>query len=133
MIITAEELRSFAETVAKAKDGVCYKEIKDLNDKDKRCAVVVGWIKDESDADLVSDTFSDGEWRVAAKIAFQGKNSMLQCDYEMDWYQAWWKEEGGVFDTEILLYESTDFKRAAIQLDESYRYIKTHQQDIEWS
>ena len=69
-------------------------------------AIVLGWADGfEEDA---TDTCMDGTWRICAKLAYQPWNSIMQCDYDVDWLMPYDKETMEVDDNEISIYPDTD-------------------------
>lgn len=75
---------------------------KDNND----WAIVLGWqdgYEENKNDDCTVDT-----WRICIKLAFQPSNSMLQCDYDIDWLMPYNKKTGDVYDTEYPIYPNSD-------------------------
>ena len=75
---------------------------KDNND----WAIVLGW-QDGYEEDK-NDDCTNGTWRICIKLAFQPSNSMLQCDYDIDWLMPYDKKTGDVYDTEYPIYPNSD-------------------------
>ena len=75
-------------------------------DEENDWAIVLGWAdgfeEDPNDNNL------DGTWRICAKMAFQSKKSIMQCDYDVDWQMPYDEESGEVDDNEISIYPYTD-------------------------
>lgn len=65
-------------------------------------AIVLGW-NDGFEANETDDC-TDGTWRLCSKLAYQPKNSIMQCDYGIDWIMPYNEETGDVDDTEISIY-----------------------------
>lgn len=81
-------------------------------------AIVLGWSDGfESNPD---DPCTDGTYRLCAKLAYQPNNSMLQCDYDVDWLMPYDEETSEVDDTEISIYPGTDLKETVDWLLERY-------------
>lgn len=78
----------------------------DEDDKGNSWAIVLGWTdgfdKDPNDNNL------DGTWRICVKLAFQPWNSIMQCDYDVDWQMPYDEVTGEVDDTEIAIYSDTN-------------------------
>ena len=76
------------------------------DDKNNNWAIVLGWQdgyeKDENDDCL------DGTWRICIKLAFQPSNSILQCDYDIDWLIPYNPKTGDVYETEYPIYPNSD-------------------------
>ncbi|HAU88200.1 MAG TPA: hypothetical protein DCW90_22815 [Lachnospiraceae bacterium] len=71
----------------------------------KEWAIVFGW-QDGYEA-YPDDKFSDGEWHLATKLAYQPYNSMMQ-EYNFDWTMPYNAETGEVYDNEITVYEDSN-------------------------
>ena len=71
----------------------------DLVVKDgKRWAFVVAWM----------DWDGNGEWNLYGKVAYQPINSIMQCDYDIDWRYPM-TEDGECDDNEVTLaYENSE-------------------------
>lgn len=52
----------------------------------------------------------DGTWRICAKLAYQSKRSVMQCDYDIDWYMPYDEVTGEVDDNEVSIYPNTDLE-----------------------
>ena len=118
--ITAYDFKKSAEFLAREKCGtVCMYLDMDRNGQD--IAIVIGWQNgfDESE----QDSFSDGKYRLCAKIGYQNRNSMMQCDYDIDWYMPWDKKTGNCIDSEIVLYEDSNFNEVLKDLEKSWKWI----------
>lgn len=59
--------------------------------KGKRWAIAISWM----------DYENTGEYKLYAKIAYQPVNSIMQCDYDIDWIMPYDENTGEVNDTEI--------------------------------
>lgn len=67
-------------------------------------AIVLGWSPGfEEDG----TKYTDGTYGLCAKVAYQPSNSMLQCDYDVDWLMPY-DESGEVYDTEISISDDTE-------------------------
>lgn len=67
-------------------------------DNGKRWAIAIAWM----------DWDNTNDWRLYAKVAYQPKNSLMQCDYDIDWIMPYDEETGEVDDTET---EITDIEK----------------------
>lgn len=68
-------------------------------------AIVFGW--QDGYEENKEDKFSDGECHLAAKLAYQPYNSIMQ-EYNFDWTMPYDAETGDVDDNEIIVYEESD-------------------------
>ena len=82
-------------------------------------AIVLGWQGGyESDVD---DAYKNGTYRLCAKLAFQPKNSIMQCDYDVDWYMPYWKSTIHIYDTNWSLYAEDDLEDVIFWMLEVYK------------
>jgi len=77
-----------------------------IDDNNNQWAIVLGWA-DGFDEEPEDDC-TDGTWRLCAKLAYQPTNSMMQCDYGIDWLMPYDEETGEVEDNEISIYPDSD-------------------------
>lgn len=75
-----------------------------LNTDDKRnnWAIVLGW-RDGHDENDHCCQYSVGEYHLCAKLAYQPSNSIMQCDYDIDWTMPYNEETGDVDDNEVYI------------------------------
>lgn len=94
---------------------------KNENGENVNIALVIGWQNgfDESE----QDSCSDGTWRICAKIGYQPSNSIMQCDYDMDWNMPWDKKTGDCIDSEFPIYENTDLVEVLKELEKDWKWI----------
>ena len=76
------------------------------DDNNNDWAIVLGW-QDGYEEDK-NDDCTNGTWRICIKLAFQPSNSMLQCDYNIDWLMPYNKKTGEVYETEYSIYPNSD-------------------------
>ena len=121
----AKQFKEAADNLAKnAEEGGCYRfcqyTISD-NKIDKNVYIVLGWAPgyDEHEA----DKYYDEGYRLAVKVGYQSVDNIMQTDYDIDFNQVYDKETGDVYDTEIALYENTDFENVAKQIVADYNYV----------
>ena len=74
----------------------------DTDDNGNDWAIVLGWA-DGFEEDPTDDC-TDGTYRLCAKLAYQPHNSIMQCDYDIDWLMPYNKETGDVDDTELSIF-----------------------------
>ena len=121
----AKDLKEATEWLAdNKKSGGCYRfHTVEMDDKDinKNVSIVLGWT-DGFDA-KEQDKYSDDTWRLAVKVGYQPVNSMMQCDYDIDFNQVYDKKTGDVYDTEIVLYENDDFEKVADSIITEFNYV----------
>lgn len=73
---------------------------------DNDWAIVIAWMDqyDEESCEV------EGGWCLCAKVAYQPYNSMMQCDYDIDWPMPYDKKTGEVYDTNLSSVHESDFK-----------------------
>ena len=62
-----------------------------------RWAIVVAWM----------DYDGENKWRLFGKVAYQPINSIMQCDYDVDWFMPT-TNDGEVDDTEVAIQSEFD-------------------------
>lgn len=76
------------------------------DDNNNDWAIVLGWqdgYEEDKNDDCTVDT-----WRICIKLAYQPSNSMLQCDYDVDWLMPFNKKNGEVYDTNYPIYPNSN-------------------------
>ena len=68
------------------------------------------------------DYDGDGN-KLYAKLAFQPSNSIMQCDYDIDWLMPYDKDTGEVYDNEMSVYSSEDAKEIVTWLLKCYEEL----------
>lgn len=61
------------------------------DDDENVYAIVLGWLDEDGHA----------AWRLHAKVAYQSKRSIMQCDYDIDWLMPYDPMTGDVWDTDV--------------------------------
>ena len=93
--------------MAQHKEG-CYHWWLETDNNGNNWAIVLGWQDGYEEDD--TDELSDGTWHLAAKVAYQPHNSIMQCDYDFDWTMPYDEETGDVWDTDITVYLNDNHK-----------------------
>ena len=123
----AKELKESADYLAENKEeGGCYHfHTVEMKDKgiNKNVSIVLGWCDFGNELKERIDNYYDDGYRLAVKVAYQPVNSMMQCDYEVDFNQVYDKETGDVYDTEFELYENSDFEYIAERIVTEFNYV----------
>lgn len=115
-----EFIEGFVKAVAlmkEGKEGTWFYWL-DRDEKDNDWAIVVGW-QDGYEEDPEDDC-TDGSWRLCAKVAYQPWNSVMQCDYDIDWTMPYDEETGEVDDVEMSIYQDSDLRGIAEWLLDCY-------------
>lgn len=76
------------------------------DDNNNDWAIVLGWqdgYEENKNDDCTVDT-----WRICIKLAFQPSNSMLQCDYNIDWLLPYNPKTGDVYEAEYSIYPNSN-------------------------
>ena len=120
----AKDLKEAADYLADNKEsGGCYRfHTVEMDDKgiDKNVSIVLGWA---DGYDKEDDKYYDNGYRLCVKVGYQPVNSMMQCDYDVDFNQVYDKETGDVYDTEISLYPDSDFEKVANDIVTEFNYV----------
>lgn len=113
-MITGKELKKNFEWLKAQDGGCCWHKIGYKNDY--IIAIVTGWTCEGLD-----------ELVIATKVAYQSKNSIMQCDYDWDWMMPMIDAEfGEVYDSELVLSEDSDFEEVAEYINKDAKYILEH-------
>lgn len=122
---TARDFRSkfpkaVKDLIKHHKEGGCiYFPLGNADHKD--WAIVIGWQPSE-DPD---DEYCYDGFRLAAKLAYQPDNSMLQCDFDVDWLLPI-NDEGDVDDTVMIeLYPNANLDAVAKEI---WRSAQTYEE-----
>ena len=122
--VLAKQLKRAADCLADHKEqGGCFRfNTVEMDDKDinKNVSIVLGW---QDGYDKEDDNYCDDSYRLCVKVGYQPVNSMMQCDYDVDFNQVYDKETGDVYDTEISLYPDTDFEKVANDIVTEFNYV----------
>ena len=96
------------EYLKQTKESGTFHWILGRDENDNDWAIVLGWA-DGFDAREVDDC-TDGTWRLCVKLAYQPCNSLMQCDYDIDWTMPYDEASDEVDDTEVSIYPNTDLE-----------------------
>lgn len=103
-----KQFQEAVEDMKKHKHNGTYHWNLDVDDKQNQWAIVLGW-SDGFEEDPKDDC-TDGTYRLCAKLAYQPTNSIMQCDYNIDWLMPYDEETGEVDDNELSIYPNDDAK-----------------------
>lgn len=129
--VTADELKKAADYLASTKEqGGCYHwKICANTDDNKDIYIVLGWTKFPDDD--CKDKYYDDEFRLAVKVGYQPSNSIMQCDYDVDFNLPYNPNTGDVYDDcEYCIYETTDFGALAKDINYMTRYVVEHWKEL---
>lgn len=125
--VLAKQLKEAANYLADHKEqGGCFRfNTVEMDDKgiNKNVSIVLGWTDGFDENDVDKDKYQSDTWRLAVKVGYQPVNSMMQCDYDVDFNQVYDKETGDVYDTEICLYPDSDFEKVANDIVTEFNYV----------
>ncbi len=82
--------------------------------------VTDGFEPDPNDKFMIGD-----DQHICVKLAYQPTNSLLQCDYDVDWLMPYDEETGTVDDNEECITENTDFDELTDRLYKMYLDYET--------
>jgi hypothetical protein len=114
-------IKQFGEAITEMRrthDNGTYHWNLEVDDNNNQWAIVLGW--QDGYEEEPEDDCTDGTWRLCAKLAYQPTNSIMQCDYDIDWLMPYDEETGEVDDNEIPIYPNTDLKEAINWLLDCY-------------
>lgn len=100
-------VKEFANAINNIKnthENATYYWILGTNKNNNNFAIVLGW-SDGFEPDE-TDYYMNGTYRLCSKLAYQPNNSLMQCDYDIDWFMPYDEESGEVDDTEISIYSN---------------------------
>ena len=107
--------------MAQHKEG-CYHWWLETDNNGNNWAIVLGWQDGYEEDD--TDELSDGTWHLAAKVAYQPHNSIMQCDYDVDWTMPYDEETGDVWDTDTTVYLNDNHKETIDWLINQFMEMK---------
>lgn len=120
----AKDLKEAADYLADHKEqGGCFRfHTVEMDDKgiNKNVSIVLGW---QDGYDKEDDNYYSDGYRLCVKVGYQPVNSIMQCDYDVDFNQVYDKETGDVYDTEISLYPDSDFEKVANDIVTEFNYV----------
>jgi len=93
------------DVMKKQKEGT-YHWTLPIDDDNNNWAIVLGYSDGFDETE--QDDFTDGSWRLCAKLAYQSKKSIMQCDYDIDWLMPYDELTGEVDNIEMSIYPETD-------------------------
>jgi hypothetical protein len=103
-----KEFTNAVEHMKKTKANGTYHWLLGTDENNNDWAIVLGW-SDGFEPDE-SDDCMDGTYSLCSKIAYQPNNSLMQCDYDIDWTIPYNEETGEVDDTEIAIFSGCDLE-----------------------
>lgn len=101
-----KEFINAVEDMKKTKFDGTYHWILGRDENNNDWAIVLGWAggyEPNEDDDCI-----DGTYSLCAKVAYQPSNSLMQCDYDIDWTMPYDEESGEVDETEIAIFTGCD-------------------------
>jgi len=131
--VTADELKKAADYLASTKEeGGCYRWKVYANTEDnKDISIVLGWTDGFDKNDPDKDKYQDDTWRLAVKVGYQPSNSIMQCDYDIDFYLPYNPDTGDVCDDcEYCIYETTDFEALAKDINKNTSWVIKHWKEL---
>jgi len=131
--VTADELKKAADYLASTKEqGGCYRwKVYANTDDNKDISIVLGWTDGFDKNDPDKDKYQDNTWRLAVKVGYQPSNSMMQCDYDVDFNLPYNPDNGDVCDDcEYCIYETTDFEALAKDINHNTSWVIKHWKEL---
>lgn len=131
--VTADELKKAADYLASTKEqGGCYRwKIYANTDDNKDISIVLGWTAFPNEDDNCKDNYYDDEYRLAVKVGYQPSNSIMQCDYDIDFNLPYNPDNGDVCDDcEYCIYETTNFEALAKDINHNASWVIKHWKEL---
>jgi hypothetical protein len=86
-------------------------------------------LADKNDPD--KDKYQDDTWRLAVKVGYQPDNSIMQCDYDVDFNLPYNPDNGDVCDDcEYCIYETTNFEALAKDINQNASWVIKHWKEL---
>lgn len=123
-----KELDNAIKYMAETKSGGVYYWPLGVDNRGNDWAIVLGW-NDGFDLEE-KDEYSDGEWRLCVKLAYQPGNSLMQCDYNWDWLMPYDEKTGDVDDTEFYLRPGVNTKEIIYYMLKWYSEYEKEWEDM---
>lgn len=105
-LILMTHIKNAVDNMSKTKSNCTYHWYLGTDNDDNDWCIVLGWC-DGFDSNEI-DSYSDDTYRLCIKLAYQPSNSLLQCDYNIDWLMPYDEKTNDVDDTEIPIYKDTN-------------------------
>ena len=131
--VTADELKKAADYLASTKEqGGCYRwKICANTDDNKDIYIVLGWCNYGNELKELIDKYYDDKYRLAVKICCQPSNSVMQCDYDIDFNLPYNPDNFDVYDNcEYCIYETTDFKALTKDINQNASWVIKHWKEL---
>ena len=131
--VTADELKKAADYLASTKEqGGCYRwKVYANTDDNKDISIVLGWTDGFDKNDPDKDKYQDDTWRLAVKVGYQPSNSIMQCDYDVDFNLPYNPDNGDVCDDcEYCIYETTNFEALAKDINTNASWVLKHWKEL---
>ena len=130
--VTADELKKAANDLAsRANQGGCYHWYIARNLDGMNIAIVFGWTQYADEDDECKDKYYDDDFRLAVKVGYQPSNSIMQCDYDIDFNLPYNPDNGDVCDDcEYVIYETTDFEALAKDINTNASWVLKHWKEL---
>ena len=121
--VTGKQLKDWADWLKKEQCGCCHLWlVQDDNRND--WAIVMGW-QDGFD-EKENGFYQQGTWNICIKVAYQSHNSIMQCDYDIDWLMPVCNEFGDVDGAELSIEAGVNWDKLADYLNkEAERIVKS--------
>lgn len=127
--VTADELKKAADYLASTKEqGGCYHWKVATKDKMNIC-IVLGWCDYGNESKEKIDKYYDNGYRLAVKIAYQPANSIMQCDYDVDWQAPYDQFDNNIW-AEYEIYSTTNFEALAKDVNINASWTLEHWKEL---
>lgn len=114
-----KEFKKAVEHMRRTHDNGTYHWYLHTDENNNDWAIVLGWTDGfEPDED---DDCTDGTYRLCAKLAYQPHNSIMQCDYDVDWLIPYDEETMEVDDNEVSIHQNDNAEEIVDWLLKCYK------------
>ena len=114
---------------ATASQGGCYHWTIATKDK-MTIAIVLGWTQYPDEDDKNKDKYYDDGFRLAVKVGYQPKNSIMQCDYDVDWLMPHDLQFGDCIWAEYCITKNTNFEALAKDINTNASWVLEHWKEL---
>ena len=121
--------RKAVKSLMEGEDGTYFWRLESTDKNDY--AVVLGWTEETPDEVEETTPFYHDGYQLCAKIAYQPKSSIMQCDFDVDWIKPFDKEEGEVMETDYYINSEDDIEKAINELLEMWTENKQEYFEME--
>lgn len=123
--VTEDKLKKAIEYLRANKGKqICYRWKVCANTEDsKNIYIVLGWKEIPDEPSKYKDKYYYNGYRLAVKVGYQPSNSVMQCDYDIDFGLPCFTNGEVIVDCEGVIYKSTNFSRLVYEMNNSASWV----------